>query len=91
MGTMVFSAAPAQAYYPGCDQGFLTAEGALRGGWARCGTSAGVQYQAMIRCEHFPYRITYHYGPWKYPGTGNSEVWCPSGAGATNVWVNVPD
>ena len=91
VGAAVFTAAPAQAY-PGCSSGFLTAEGALRGGWARCSYESGVMYQAMVRCENYTsHYVTYVYGPWKYPGTGDSSVWCPSNYGATHVMTNVPN
>lgn len=87
------TATQAQANPAGCTSGFLwRSNGTLGGGYARCNSSSGTAYQVLIRCQdyHTGY-ASYHAGPWRNPGGGDSTAWCPSNAGATNVWINLPD
>jgi hypothetical protein len=84
---------PAQDTPPGCVAGFLWRDnGTIGGGYARCSASSGTAYQAVVRCQDYGSTYAeYRYGPWKNPGTGDSTAWCPSWAGATTVWVGLPD
>ncbi|GAA1551926.1 hypothetical protein GCM10009789_02050 [Kribbella sancticallisti] len=89
----VVTAPQAQAYPAGCTSGFLwRSNGTIGGGYARCNSSSGTAYQVAIRCQNYSTGYaSYHTGPWLNPGMGDSTAWCPSNAGATDVWINLPD
>jgi hypothetical protein len=81
------------SFPPGCAAGWLYGgDGTYVGVWASCGSGTGRAYQAVARCvDRTTGYVSYASGPWKNPGTGDSNAWCASNSRTTEGWINFPE